>query len=138
MKKNSSKAKALTESQKAYARTATKLMIAAAIWRLWERVKEEDGVDQQWLADRLGKDKGNMSRLLKAPGNLTIETVADLLEAMNGRLTAFEVQRFNDLAALAHNYKDKRAEVSRFQYLVGTQQILSSQTFNESASDSAP
>jgi hypothetical protein len=98
MTKAKRKAVALTEGQRAYGRTTTRLQIAAAIWSLWERVKESEDLDQQWLADRLGKDKGRVSRLLKEPGNWTMDTVADLLEAMEARLTKVEVMRYLEIA----------------------------------------
>lgn len=91
------KAEPLTEARKAYSRTATRAKIASAIWRLWKKISQEQGLDQQWLADRMGTDKARVSRLLKAPGNWTIDTVADLLEAMESRLTDFEIVRYSEL-----------------------------------------
>lgn len=46
----------------------------------------ESGVNKATLAKRLNKDPGQMSRLLGAPGNWTIDTVAELLFAIDGRL----------------------------------------------------
>lgn len=92
------KAQPLTEAEKAYARTTTRLQVAAAVWALWERVRDMEDLDQQWLADRLGKDKGRVSRLLREPGNWTMDTVADLLEAMGGRVTKVETMLYSELA----------------------------------------
>jgi hypothetical protein len=89
----------LGDADLGYGRTATRLMIAGAVWSLWEQLQLEKCVDQQWLADRLGKDKSRVSRLLKGPGNWTLDTVADLLEAMEGRLTHVEARFYRDIAA---------------------------------------
>lgn len=93
---------AISAHERGYARTATRLKVARAVWALWEQLRAEDGIDQQWLADRLGKHKGQVSRLLNGPGNWTLDTVADLLEAMEGRLTIVEVKRYIDIAAASH------------------------------------
>src|SRR3954453_20298410 len=93
------KVKAISDGDKSYARTTTRLMIAGAVWQLWEQLRDEQGLDQQWLADRLDKDKSRVSRLLKGPGNWTIDTVADLLEAMEGRITMVETKFYRDIAA---------------------------------------
>jgi transcriptional regulator with XRE-family HTH domain len=89
----------VTAGDLGYARTATRLMVAGAVWRLWDQLRRDQGLDQQWLADRLGKDKSRVSRLLKGPGNWTMDTVADLLEAMEGRLTLVEATLYRDIAA---------------------------------------
>ena len=46
----------------------------------------ETGVSKAVLAKRLGKDPAQISRLLGAPGNWTIDTCAELLFAINGSL----------------------------------------------------
>lgn len=46
----------------------------------------ETGVTKATLAKRLGKDPGQISRLLGAPGNWTIDTFAELLFAINGSM----------------------------------------------------
>lgn len=89
---------ALTETEKAYGRTGTRLQVAAAVWTLWDRLRKEQGLDQQWLADRMGKSKSRVSRLLKGPGNWTLDTVGDLLEAMQGRLTCVEAHTYDEIA----------------------------------------
>lgn len=94
-------ARAITEGEKGYARAAVRLKIGRAVWALWDRLREEEGVDQTWLVERLGSNKGRVSRLLNGPGNWTLDTVADLLEAMEGRLTAVEVKRYREVDAAA-------------------------------------
>ncbi|MDX0911906.1 hypothetical protein GOE02_21545 [Sinorhizobium medicae] len=46
----------------------------------------ETGVTKAVLAKRLGKDPAQISRLLGAPGNWTIDTCAELLFAINGSM----------------------------------------------------
>lgn len=46
----------------------------------------ESGVTKATLARRLDKDPSQISRLLGAPGNWTIDTVAELLYAIDGSL----------------------------------------------------
>ena len=45
---------------------------------------DRSGVTQSDLSHRLGMDRGQLSRLLSAPGNLTLDTISDLLFAMGG------------------------------------------------------
>lgn len=45
----------------------------------------ESGVSNALLAKRLGKNPSQISRLLGAPGNWTIDTIAKLLFAIDGR-----------------------------------------------------
>lgn len=92
------RAKAISEADMAHGRTIARIQVATAVWSLWDRLRLEKGLDQQWLADRLGKDKSRVSRLLKGPGNWTLDTVGDLLEAMGGRLTSVEAHTYDDIA----------------------------------------
>lgn len=46
----------------------------------------ETGVSKATLAKRLGRDPAQISRLLGAPGNWTIDTFAELLFAINGSM----------------------------------------------------
>ena len=45
---------------------------------------KKSGLSQADLARRLGKEPAQVSRLLSGPGNLTLETVSDLLLATSG------------------------------------------------------
>lgn len=54
-----------------------------------ERIREvltEKGWSQQQLADALGKDKGDISRILSGSVNLTLETVALIEEALGANI----------------------------------------------------
>ncbi|MBX9467051.1 MAG: hypothetical protein KL839_03985 [Rhizobium sp.] len=46
----------------------------------------EAGVQRSQIARRLGKDPATVTRLLSAPGNYTIDTVAEMLFAINGNM----------------------------------------------------
>lgn len=46
----------------------------------------ETGISQARLAKRLGKDPAQINRILNSPGNWTIDTIAQLLFAINGSL----------------------------------------------------
>lgn len=46
----------------------------------------ESGITQKQLANRLGKGADRVCRLLGAPGNWTLETISDLLFAIDGGL----------------------------------------------------
>lgn len=88
----------ITEEDKGYARATTRLIVAQAIWKTWEKIQQEENLDQQWLADRLGKNKSQISRLMKGPGNWTLDTVSDLLEALESRITNLEIKRYKEIA----------------------------------------
>lgn len=91
-------AEPLTDAERAGGRTAARIDVAAAVWTLWDRIRKERDLDQQWLADRLGKSKSRVSRLLKGPGNWTLDTVGDLLEAMEASFTCVEAHTFEEIA----------------------------------------
>lgn len=89
----------ITQEDKGYARASVRLMVAQAVWTLWDSMRENEGLDQAWLVERLGSNKGRVSRLLNSPGNWTLDTVADLLEAMEARLTLVQVHRYREINA---------------------------------------
>lgn len=49
----------------------------------FEQAKAERGLTQSKLADRIGKTPDRISRLLNTPGNLTIDTYAELLAGIS-------------------------------------------------------
>ena len=49
-------------------------------------VLDEKGWTQQQLADALGKDKGDISRILSGSVNLTLETIALIEEALKANI----------------------------------------------------
>lgn len=50
----------------------------------------EAGISNALLAKRMGKDPSQISRLLGAPGNWTIDTIAKLLFAIDGRFLSVD------------------------------------------------
>lgn len=56
-----------------------------AIYTLWKE-REAEGLRQQDLADRLGRDKSWVSRALKGPANWEFKTFARLVRALCGEV----------------------------------------------------
>jgi transcriptional regulator with XRE-family HTH domain len=74
----------LTTKQRAtFGVTRVKLLAFSAINDLWLRRKRE-GRTQADLAASLGKDEGWLSKNLKGPGNWTIRTIGEIVEALDG------------------------------------------------------
>lgn len=60
---------------------------------------QRDKITKKDMADRLGKDPGQLSRLLNHPSNLTLDTVSDLLLALDAEAEPPEIVRFKDRRA---------------------------------------
>jgi hypothetical protein len=56
-----------------------------AIQVLWRRRRSE-GMRQTDIIAAIGRDAGWVSRNLRAPGNWTLRTIGELVEALNGEL----------------------------------------------------
>lgn len=56
-----------------------------ALHELW-RKRRGEGRTQSDLASTLGKDEGWLSRNLRGPGNWTIKTLGEMVEALDGEL----------------------------------------------------
>jgi hypothetical protein len=80
-------AELVTESTFSYLRTRNRLRT----FDLIQREFEEAGITQAALASRMGKDPGQLNRLLGAPGNWTLDTVSDLLFAICGGVPNYAV-----------------------------------------------
>lgn len=128
-------AKPISEADQAYARTMTRLMVSGAVWDLWDRIRKEQGLDQRWLAERLGKHESRVSRLLKEPGNWTIDTVADFLEAMNGRITEMEVKTYAEILASVQTARRSKEDTTA---LYGSDVVFRETDIAESSSPSLP
>jgi hypothetical protein len=50
---------------------------------------DNSGISQAKLATRMKKDQGRLSKMLGAPGNWTLDTVAELLWAISGARVKF-------------------------------------------------
>lgn len=88
---------ALSAAQKAHARTLARLSVVGAVAKLYEELRETEGLNQSRLAERLGCSRSHISRLLSGPGNWTLDTVGDLLAAMDAELTKVEAVRVQDI-----------------------------------------
>ena len=82
-------------SSLAYFQTRTRLKLFNLIHERFEASK----ISQAELAKRLGKGTDRICRLLGAPGNWTIDTVSDLLFAIDGGLLDPHVAHPLDKAA---------------------------------------
>lgn len=50
------------------------------------------GISQATLSGRMKKDPGQLSRLLNAPGNITLDTLSDLLFAISGAVPNYSAE----------------------------------------------
>jgi hypothetical protein len=64
-----------------------------AVMDLW-RKRQNDGVTQKDIAERLDKDPAWVSRQLKGPGNWTLRTFGALVEALEGEaeITVYPIE----------------------------------------------
>jgi hypothetical protein len=63
----------------------------------------EAGVNKATLAKRLGKDPAQITRTLQAPANWTIDTIAEMMFAIDGRL--FRADSYWPLRAALANHR---------------------------------
>lgn len=63
-----------------------------AVIDLW-RKRRDAGMQQKDLADILGREKGWVSKQLSGPGNWTLRTIAELVEALDGELELYAFPR---------------------------------------------
>ena len=78
--------KVVDESELGYARQRFKNRVFTQLVEFFETEAEERGIYQSDLAIALKKDAGQLSRLLKHPSNLTLETISDLLTALDAEM----------------------------------------------------
>jgi transcriptional regulator with XRE-family HTH domain len=90
------------EQRAAYGVDRAKTIAFEAIHNLWRRRKAE-GRSQAELAKVLNKDEGWISRSLKGPGNWTIKTLGELVEALDG-----------DLEIVVHAMEDPVSDLSNY------------------------
>lgn len=60
---------------------------------------ERSGVTKKEIANILGRDPSQITRWLSQPSNLTLETISDLLLALNAEPEPPEIVRFSDRVA---------------------------------------
>jgi hypothetical protein len=73
-----------------------------AIKQLWKR-RSEAGMKQSDLAIAIGRDPAWVSRNLRAPGNWTLRTIGELVEAMDGEVEII-VHAAEDIATTRPNF----------------------------------
>ncbi len=56
-----------------------------AVQSLW-RKRQQSGMKQMDIAIALGRDPAWVNRVLRGPGNWTLRTIGELMEALNGEL----------------------------------------------------
>jgi DNA-binding phage protein len=88
---------ALVSGAQAYARTDTRLKIVGAVmWAFKKAKKSNPALTQEAIAQKLGVSKQQVSKWLTGPGNWTLETVADLLHAMDLKVEDLKVVPVGD------------------------------------------
>lgn len=73
-----------------------------AVQQLWEK-RRAAGVTQKTLAETIGRDQGWVSRNLRAPGNWTLRTIAELAQALRGEIE-IRVVDLDEPIAIPSNY----------------------------------
>jgi transcriptional regulator with XRE-family HTH domain len=73
-----------------------------AVQQLWEK-RRAAGVTQKALAEAIGRDQGWVSRNLRAPGNWTLRTIAELAQALRGEIE-IRVVDLDEPIAMPSNY----------------------------------
>lgn len=73
-----------------------------AVRLLWNR-RREAGLKQTDIANAIGRDPAWVSRSLRAPGNWTLRTIGELVEAMDGEIEMV-IHANEDTAARGTNF----------------------------------
>jgi hypothetical protein len=78
--------KVLSKGDLAYFQAQTRNLLHELVLTEFFRLVDEKGFTKTDLAKRIGRDKAQITRWLRSPTNLQIETVSDLLAGMAGYL----------------------------------------------------
>jgi transcriptional regulator with XRE-family HTH domain len=81
-----------------YYRQRYKNRFASKLFSFYEEESKRKGISKKTIADRLGKDPAQISRWLLHPSNLTLETVSDLLLALDAEAEPPAIVRFSERA----------------------------------------
>lgn len=119
-KSKSSDKKAISNAKKVYFRDRLKDNIFSVMLTAFSEAQEK-GLTKKDLATLIDKKPEQITRIFSAPGNLTLDTVSDILLGMESEL-AVSVKKFSDY--LRHNETSPQwLEVKSF-----TSQNLANQT----------
>lgn len=89
--------KIVDETDIGYARQRLKNRVFTQLVTFFDEEAQKRGITKRDLALALQKDPGQLNRVLKHPSNLTLETISDLLVALDADLDT-RVVRFSDKA----------------------------------------
>ena len=92
-----------------YARARAKNKAHSKLLKLFA----ESGIQKAELAAMLGKDPAQLTRWLGGPGNLTIDTISDIVFALNGGFVELEVDRALDRPRRNHFTSASTGEATR-------------------------
>ena len=79
-----------------YYRKRHKNRVFAALASFFAEEAERTGVSKKDIAARLGRDPASITRWLSNPSNLTLDTISDLLLALDAEAEPPEIVRFEN------------------------------------------
>lgn len=86
---------AIKERDKFYYRQRNKNRVFEKLVMQFAEEAERTGITKKQLAERLKADPAQITRWLSAPGNLTLDSVSDLLLALGAEMD-YRVSKFSD------------------------------------------
>ncbi|MEJ1965144.1 MAG: helix-turn-helix transcriptional regulator [Gammaproteobacteria bacterium] len=100
-----------------YFRTRCRNRFYQAVVAYFALQAQEKGLTQAELAKLLGKDAAQINRWLSGPGNWTLDTISDLLLAMNAELDephviSFDEERSDARSATNAQFFDRSASAT--------------------------
>lgn len=87
--------KEITAGDKAYFRGRQKNRVYEAVFKRFTQLADDDALTRAEIARKLKKRPEQITRLLSGPGNWELDTISDLLLAMNAELD-FRVMPFDE------------------------------------------
>lgn len=92
-----SKTDPIREREKFYFRQRNKNRVFEKIVALFADEAEKNGVTKKQIAERLHSDPAQITRWLSAPGNLTLDSISDILLALDAEMD-YEIGKFEHRA----------------------------------------
>lgn len=78
-----------------------------ALLDTYARRRETDGINRKQIAECWRKDQGQVTRIFKSPRNLTLETVAEILEILDAELAVNVIDLRNATAPSISTFGDR-------------------------------